>query len=418
MIHLLIAAAFTGPILKVRVDGEGYLRFIRDGRAVYAKEAALQISNGTLADSAGDPVLPSIEIGSNAADLAVDLEGNIYTTVQGKRNKSGQLVLALFPASEAFRTEDVVLVADDRPKLGNPGDDAFGVVRLIPGFDVATPKVTVTPIALKSQPASFVVPEPLANQFLTKGQAPKSKGATKVVNTGTGLQITVQEHSVVEGDHILLGQIAQIDGDANLVEKASTIDLGDTPSTGVRRVIDRSRVLGRLRMNGILPEQVNLSVPESAEVRRKGQMIPNTQFVVTAIQALIAKGGLSGTWESTDSFADLEVPSGKLDLKAEQMVGEDTGNASVVVAIYVGGARFNSRTVHLHLKDNVPPVQAGSAVKVILIAGHAQVEVSGIARSQGRMGQAIQVEVQIGNPPVRTFHTGVVSGPGAVEVRL
>jgi hypothetical protein len=130
------------------------------------------------------------------------------------------------------------------------------------------------------------------------------------------------------------------------------------------------------------------------------------------------KGGISGTWESTDNFADLEVPSGKLELRAEQMVGEDTGNASVVIAIYVEGSRFNSRTVHLHLKDNVPPVQPGSAVKVIMTAGSAQVEIPGIARSMGRVGQAIQVEVQAGNPPVKTFHTGIVTGPGTVEVKL
>jgi hypothetical protein len=419
MIHVLLAAAFTGPMLKVRVDGEGYLRFIRDGRAVYAKETALQICNGKLADSAGDPVLPSIEVG-NATDLASDLEGNIFVTSRSQRVKVGQLVLAMFPPTEAFRTQDVVLVADDRPKLGNPGDDAFGVVRVIAGFDEPTTKVTIKPVMVETpKPRATINPnaDPLTNQFQIKSQPPTPKPQMKLPN-GVGLQITVQEHSVVEGEHVLLSDVAQIDGDPKLVAKASVIELEDTPPTGLRRFIDRSRVLGCLRLNGIQPEQVDLSVPETAEVRRKGQMIPNSQFVLTATQALIAQGGLSGTWQSTDSFADLEVPSGALDLKAEQMNGQDTGNATVVVAIYISGTRYNSRSVHLHLKDAVPPVQIGSAVKVILIAGAAQVEISGVARTQGRMGQTIQVEVQIGNPAVRTYHTGTVTGPGTVEVKL
>jgi hypothetical protein len=421
MTSLIIAFALTTPGLKIRVDGEGYLRFIRDGRAVYAKEAALQVSDGKLADSAGDTVLPAIQVGPNATNLEMDLEGHIFATYQGQRIKAGQLVLAMFPASEAFRQEDVVLIADDRPKLGNPGDEAFGVVRVVTGFDKPQAKLTLLPATLQklatpTTPGTFVVPDSIANQFVTRTQA-KAQNA-KVNTSGTGLQITIQEHSVVDGDHILLGAVAQIDGDPALVAKASSIELGDTPPTGIKRIIDRSRVLGRLRQSGINPDGVNLSVPESAEVRRKGQMIVNSQFVVTAIQAILAKGGLSGTWESTDSFADLEVPSGKVDLKAEQITGEETGNAAVVVAIYVGDSRFNSRTVHLHLKDNVPPIQMGAAVKVILVAGHAQVEVAGVARSQGRMGQTIQVEVKIGNPPVKTYHTGTVTGAGTVEVKL
>jgi hypothetical protein len=174
-----------------------------------------------------------------------------------------------------------------------------------------------------------------------------------------------------------------------------------------------------MRFAGLKPESYNIDVPENADIRRKGQTIPNSEFVVTAIKAILNNdSSISGTWKSTDSFADLEVPSGKLELKAEEMTGMDTGNASVIVAIFVDGTRFNSRTVHLKLKDNVPPVQIGAAVKVIIIAGRAQVEVPGVAHTGGRMGQSIQVEVQLGNPPVKTFHTGIVTGPGTVEVRL
>ena len=413
---LLSTLCLSGPVLKVRVDGDGYLRFIRDGRAVYAKEAALQINNGKLCDAAGDSVLPSIQLGAGASDLAVDLEGNIYGVYNGNKVKAGQLVLAQFPPTEAFQKQDVVLIADDRPHLGTPGDENFGVIRLLPGFDVPEVKVTINP----QQPAApkkgtFLIPDSIANK-LVQGAQPKHVVANATVDGK--VQITVQQHSVITGDHILLGQIAQIDGDPETVAKLQNVDLGDTPPTGVKRIIDRSRITIRLRFAGMKPELFNIEVPEGADIRRKGQTIPNSDFVVAAIKALIEKNATTGTWESTDSFADLEVPSGKLELKAEEMNGIDTGAASVIVAIYIDGSRFNSRTVHLKLKDNVPPVQPGAAVKVVMIAGQAQVECPGVARTGGRMGQSIQVEVQIGNPPVKTFHTGIVKGPGMVEVRL
>ncbi len=53
-----------------------------------------------------------------------------------------------------------------------------------------------------------------------------------------------------------------------------------------------------------------------------------------------------------------------------------------------------------------------------MIAGNAQVEIPGIARSMGRVGQTIQVEVRRATRQVKTFHTGTVTGPGTVEVKL
>ena len=90
----------------------------------------------------------------------------------------------------------------------------------------------------------------------------------------------------------------------------------------------------------------------------------------------------------------------------------------MLVGIYIGSDRFNSRTIHLHLKDQAPPVRIGAAVKVVMVAGHAQVEVPGIARTSGRLGDPIEVEIRIGTPTVTTFHTGILVGPGIVQVKL
>ncbi|HEY3780459.1 MAG TPA: hypothetical protein VGL56_05205 [Fimbriimonadaceae bacterium] len=424
MIKALVLATLcaAGPSFKVRVDGDGYLRFVRDGRAVYAKETALQIVDGKLADSAGDCVLPSIQMGA-ATSIDVDLEGNVFAVFNGSKVKAGQLVLAQFPETEAFQKVDVVLTADDKPHLGTPGDEMFGVIRQVAGFDIPAMKVTIKPeAAAPAAPAapakSYVIPDSVATK-ITESTQPKPTAVKSATMTRGTAEITVQQHSVVEGDHILLGQVAQIDGDPALVAQLQKVDLGDTPPTGVKRVIDRTRIMIRMRFAGLKPEIFSIDVPAGADIRRKGQTIPNSDFVVTAIKEIMSNNSsISGTWQCSDSFADLEVPSGKLELRTEEMTGVDSGNASVIVAIYIDGTRFNSRTVHLKLKDNVPPVQVGAAIKVVIIAGRAQVEVPGVARSGGRMGQSIQVEVQTGNPPVKTFHTGIVTGPGTVEVRL
>src|SRR5579859_889264 len=125
---LIAITGFTGPSLKVRIEGDGYLRFMRDGLAVYAKEATLGVKDGKLADSAGDGVLPTIAVSAGASALEIDPQGNVYLISAGTKTKAGQLVLASFPPNETLRPQDVVLVATGRPHLGLPGEKDFGLV--------------------------------------------------------------------------------------------------------------------------------------------------------------------------------------------------------------------------------------------------------------------------------------------------
>src|SRR5215469_13764830 len=94
---LLAGLCVGGPNLKVKIDGDGYMRFIRDWRAVYSKQASLQIEDGKLTDSAGDTLLPSISVSATARKIEIDLNGNIFATYGGERTKAGQIILAQFP---------------------------------------------------------------------------------------------------------------------------------------------------------------------------------------------------------------------------------------------------------------------------------------------------------------------------------
>src|SRR5271154_7165920 len=92
----IIALAFSvytalTPV-KVHVDGTGYMRFIRDGRVVYAKIATFVNIDGELG-SEGAKLLPGITIPAGTETIKIDLQGN----VEAGPNHLGRLVIAVFP---------------------------------------------------------------------------------------------------------------------------------------------------------------------------------------------------------------------------------------------------------------------------------------------------------------------------------
>jgi hypothetical protein len=115
---LLCGLLVAGPApLKVRVDGEGYLRFAREGRVVYASSATLSVADGSLVGAEGATVMPSILVPTDATAIAVDLEGNVSCKRGPDAFPLGRLVLAVFPKGIALRPSGAYLVAADRPTL-------------------------------------------------------------------------------------------------------------------------------------------------------------------------------------------------------------------------------------------------------------------------------------------------------------
>ena len=139
---LLLALSPWARAEAVRVDGEGFLRFVRDGRVVYAKEAELVARDGRLCHRLGPAVIPSITVGST---FEIDLEGN----VRSGGVVVGRLVLATF-AVPVSKIEEGFLVSPERPKLGNPGEGVIGVVRSTrTAISGPTPQPAVAPALSK-----------------------------------------------------------------------------------------------------------------------------------------------------------------------------------------------------------------------------------------------------------------------------
>lgn len=119
----VLASAEPATPLQIRVDGEGYLRFARDGRAVYAPEASLVIRNGQLVHEQGFGFLPPIAV-PDRASVTIELDG----TVRANGQSVGRLVLAL---SDGMTKRDDFWATPDRPRLMNPGEETAGVIRMV-----------------------------------------------------------------------------------------------------------------------------------------------------------------------------------------------------------------------------------------------------------------------------------------------
>jgi hypothetical protein len=398
LISLLLLASAQSHKIDVRVEGDGYIRFVRDGRAVYAKAARLSVKDGQLVNAYGDTPMPKIPVNGDGS-FEVDEEGFVYGHLAAGRRRVGRFVLAQFDDEQALLLREGVIVAANRPsRLGNAGEDGWGVIKLIEN---------------KPEPA------PLG------GASTGAAGALAAVNppvhsarSAEGVSIQVAAHSEVAGDKILLGDIAEISADPATRAVLAAIDLGETPPFGAKRIIDRTRILGRMKAAGLDSSSYTVLVPQRAEVVRKGQKITATQFIERAQEALAAQPQVATTYESSDAFPDFIAPIGELELRAEAVSGVNSNSASVVIGVYVDGRRVNSRTIRLTASAPAVTIRSGSLVKVILSAGAAQVEISGTARSTAALGQQIQVEVRYGSPEVRTTHLGTVAGPGTVEVKL
>lgn len=381
LLALLPALIVSAAHVDVRVDGDGYLRFVRDGRVAYAKQARLEARDGKLCHESGPAILPTIRLPEGVESLAVDLDGRVACTVAGQTLDAGRLVLALFSDGTAMREADGLLVSPDRPRVGNPGEGTNGVIRS--GVPVVSPSAKV----------------------------PSAKAPTVA---GKGATIVVRPRSEVSGETILLGEVADIQAAPDLMETLKAVVVGDTPPMGVPRILDRDRVLTRLRAAKIETADLLVTVPDKAEVRRRSATITHAEFIEAATAFAAQQLGSEVSLSTNDDYPDMAVPEGKLELRGASLT-QYGASVNVVVTAVVDGKPVRSRTVRFTVNLAEAGVRQGSAVKVLIKSGGAVIEVTGTARKTAFVGQSVEVEVKLDE---RTTHVGVVTAPGVVEVKL
>jgi flagella basal body P-ring formation protein FlgA len=107
-----------------------------------------------------------------------------------------------------------------------------------------------------------------------------------IVESGaaTSTLIRVAQMTRINGEHILLGKIAHIEGnDPQLVQQLRSIMIGRSPLPGKTRSIDASDVKRRLKQNRIDLKQLVLDIPPRLTVERNF-----TEIEVEQIKSLVA----------------------------------------------------------------------------------------------------------------------------------
>lgn len=351
-----LAIGFAGQALSLRVEGPGYLRFVRDGRIVYATSATLTAKGGILV--ANDlPITPSVRIPADSTSITVDAEGNVLAA----KTPCGRLILARFDNPPI--QEKGFYVSAGRAAIGYPGTRGFG--RIVSQAKSAPPAV--------------------------------SRDSATIV---------VRQTTEVETPAVTLGQIADIQGQGKAAAEA--LVYGSAPTVGIDMPITAPRIRAILLRAGIDAE---ITVPKSALVRRKCQAIPQSEFVAAAIKAGQAKLGAELPMSCSDAQADFKAPLGTTELRSEAVIASGT-TLAVTIAVYVDGKPVNSRTVNLRI-DASAQVRAGTAVKIVMKSAGLSVEVAGRTRTAGLIGQTVTVVTETGS-----VLTGTVIGADRVEVKI
>ncbi len=391
---ILAFLAVSAIANDVRIEGDGYLRFVREGRAVYAKSAALAIVNGELKEKSGVSFLPSIQVSQNAIGFRISEDGWIFVRSAKGESRAARLLLARF-SNDLSATEGAFFVARDRAMLGFASEDGFGKI-------VSTNNVRRTTDA---KPISNFKSQ-ISNSSIGNAPTPQRPNAIQT-------RISLPATATVSGPKFTLGEVAEIQGQG--AELAKVLDLGTAPVHGVPMLYSRERILARLTNIGL--EKAELSMGATVEIRRAGQTVTRDQLIDKAKAAVEAKLGLIGDLTCDDKLADLHVPNGTLEIGTE-MVSVTNGSASVTLGIRVDGKRIIGRTLRLSGAILEPAVQAGSSVTVRFVSNGVVIEIAGRVRSSAAIGQSVEVTVNAGQGSGTSSHQGTVIAPGKVEVKL
>ncbi len=371
LISLLVTAT---PALNVSVEGDGFLRFAHSGTSAFSTHASLSVANGVLTNAAGDILLPQVHVPAAAKRIDIELDGTISATTDAGKTVVGHIVLAIFASGNP----------DGKPKLGNPGDGLNGVIRCSAG----------------------------STKQASSGTPGKKNPAKSTANVPTKPTITFSQKSEVDGDIVLLSDIATIEGDPSLTAKIGAADLGRSPLYGASKGITLSYVLAHLRMCGIKTDDLVISIPPNCVVGRKAQTIGSDAMVEAATKAAKEKLGIDVPLKLDSSINDVVAPTGTADISVRDIQKGQNG-VTAVVWISVDGKSISSRYLTLVPAEGGIGVKSGEVVKIRLMSHGAIVEVQGKAKTAGWVGSTVTVISDTG-----TTHTGVVKGDGSVEVKL
>jgi flagellar basal body P-ring formation protein FlgA len=108
-----------------------------------------------------------------------------------------------------------------------------------------------------------------------------------LVGWGSPLVITVAPEAQVQGPQMMLGELAEIQGEpADTVARMRQVLLGQAPPAGVERQLSRSSIVTQLRHQGFAVQEVQFQGAPQVRVTRAAQRLEPPQMEAAVRQAL------------------------------------------------------------------------------------------------------------------------------------
>jgi len=125
----------TAESMDIAIEGQGFLEVEKpDGTVAYTRDGALKRdANGNIVTNDGMPVLSGFQaIPSNATDVAISPTGDV-TVITPDGSTSFRITLTRFANPGGLKALGGNLYsetpASGGPEVGNPGEDAYGMIR-------------------------------------------------------------------------------------------------------------------------------------------------------------------------------------------------------------------------------------------------------------------------------------------------
>ncbi len=187
----------------------------------------------------------------------------------------------------------------------------------------------------------------------------------------------------VDGRTVSLGDIARLEGEAELVMALAQVNVGSAPSPGSSRRLTVGQIEVRLRQAGIDPRDVEFTGAPEVIIYR-GEAAPADQ----------KEAGLPVVVAARDIPRLHIISRDDLEIRYEPRPGAAWNSGDVDEFIGKRATRHFAMGAILTLSGvEVPPlVERGSAVLIVTEVGGVRVSAPGIARAAGGLGDIIPVE--------------------------
>lgn len=130
--------------------------------------------------------------------------------------------------------------------------------------------------------------------------------------------VRISGEKTVDGERIVLADIAEIKAEAATVQRLRSISLGYAPNVGMTREISRSQIALAISAAGFADGEIVLDAPAKILIRREGQTVLQSQMreaVEKAVAERISNEQISAKITRLELPADFLAPKGSLEIR-------------------------------------------------------------------------------------------------------